>query len=212
MNEFGDFLRGDQGDGLDATAATDLAELGKLLYDQALVRRDDEHITDPRGNPIGWLLDTRTPMLSGDTFGEVGKVFARRMLKRQLTQVAGYGFGAYALVCSVLGASSGRAFSGGFVRAERKQHGRKRLVEGPLDRAKPVVLLDDILNSGRSALHGIQLLESDGYSVAGVMTLFAFTWSGGRERLESRGVWVDSILDLNLRDGVGRERVSYRPE
>jgi orotate phosphoribosyltransferase len=212
MSEFGDYLDSDQGDGLTTALATDLAELGKLLYDRALVRQNDEHITDPRGNPIGWLLDTRTPMLAGDTFGKVGKVFARRMVKRNLDQVAGYGFGAYALVCSVIGASPSHSFKGGFVRGERKQHGRRRLVEGPLDRSKPVVLLDDILNSGRSALHGIQLLEGDGYEVAGVMTLFAFTWSGGRERLESRGVWVDSILDLNLRDSIDRENVTHRPE
>lgn len=219
MNNFGDFADGDQGDGLDTALATDLAELGKVLYDRALVRREDEHITDPRGNPIGWLLDTRSPMLSGDTYSRVGKVLARRLRGRGLDQVAGYGFGSYALVCSVLGAGGSQNdtdgsgnFRGGFVRAERKQHGRRRLVEGPLDRNRPVVLLDDILNSGRSALHGKQLLERDGFQVVGVMTLFAFTWSGGRERLESHGIWVDSVLDLNLRDAGGPERFGIRPE
>jgi orotate phosphoribosyltransferase len=33
------------------------------------------------------------------------------------------------------------------------------------------------------------------------VTLFNFTWSGGRTRLEADGLWVDSLLDLNLRDG-----------
>lgn len=215
MSEFGDFVDGDQGDGLDTALATDLAELGKVLYDRALVRREEEHITDPRGNPIGWLLDTRTPMLSGDTFGKVGKVLARRLQGRGLDQVAGYGFGSYALVCSVLGAGTEGTsgyIRGGFVRSERKQHGRRRLVEGPLDRSRPVVLLDDILNSGRSALHGMELLERDGFEVVGVMTLFAFAWSGGRERLESHGIWVDSVLDLNLRDAGGPNRFGIAPE
>ena len=40
-----------------------LARLGHQLYQRALVRRDQEPITDPRGQPIGWLLDTRMPML-----------------------------------------------------------------------------------------------------------------------------------------------------
>ncbi len=32
------------------------------------------------------------------------------------------------------------------------------------------------------------------------MTLFNFTWSGGKARLEQQGLWVDSLLDLNLRE------------
>lgn len=201
MTDFGDFVEQEQGDGRDTALMGELAELGKVLYDRALVRREQETITDPRGNPIGWLLDTRTPMLSSDTFREVGRVLHRRLTSRDIEQVAGYGFGAYALVCAVLGAGESDLMRGGFVRTERKNHGRRRLVEGPIDRTQPVVLLDDILNSGRSALRALHLLQSDGFTVAGVMTLFSFTWSGGRERLESRGVWVDSILDLNLRDG-----------
>ena len=40
----------------------------------------------------------------------------------------------------------------------------------------------------------------EGYDVVGLITLFNFTWSGGRARLEAGGLWVDSLLDLNLRD------------
>ncbi len=75
-------------------------------------------------------------------------------------------------------------------------------MEGPLDRNKPVVLLDDILNSGRSAVRAVGLLKRDGFEVAGLTTLFNFTWSGGRTRVEAEGLWVDSLLDLNLRDSA----------
>jgi orotate phosphoribosyltransferase len=179
----------------------DLMELGRRLYEQALVRREQELITDPRGQPIGWLLDTRTPMLDGPTFLEVGSVLAERLRAKGVEQVAGYGFGAYSMVCSVLSASGTPPFRGGFVREQRKPHGRRRLVEGPIDRSRPVVLVDDILNSGRSAAQGVNLLRSDGIKVVGLMTLFNFTWSGGRARIEAEGLWVDSLLDLNLRDG-----------
>ena len=185
----------------------DLVELGRRLYERSLVRREDEEITDPRGQPIGWLLDTRVPMLDGEVFSEVGAVLAERLRAKGEHQVAGYGFGAFSIVCSVLsaeGAGGGGdtpAFKGGFVREERKSHGRSRLVEGPLTRDDPVVLVDDILNSGRSATRAIALLEDEGFEVAGLMTLFSFTWSSGRTRLEADGLWVDSLLDLNLREG-----------
>lgn len=182
------------------SAYQDLASLGRRLYEQALVRREQEPITDPRGQPIGWLLDTRIPMLDGEMFREVGAVLAERLRSRDAAQVVGFGFGAYAMVCAVL-AEGGPEVKGGLVREQRKPHGRRRLVEGPLDRAQPVVLLDDILNSGRSAARAIALLRADGFRVSGLMTLFNFTWSGGRARLEGEGLWVDALLDLNLRTG-----------
>ncbi len=182
-----------------------LARLGHQLYQRALVRRDQEPITDPRGQPIGWLLDTRMPMLEGEVFDEIGDVLAERLRARGIGQVAGFGYGSFPIVCSVLGsgAEAGQArFRGGFVRERRKAYGRRRLVEGPIDRSAPVVLVDDILNSGRSAARAIALLRSDGFEVPGVLTLFNFTWSGGKARLEGEGLWVESLLELNLRDGT----------
>ena len=178
-----------------------LVDLGRRLYDEALVRSEQEEITDPRGQPIGWLLDTRMPMLSGHIMPEVGRVLGERLAARGIHQVVGLGFGSYALVSSVVAADNHPPFMGGFIRESRKPHGRKRLVEGPVTRDQPVVLLDDILNSGRSALKAVELLQQDGFRVTGMMCLFHFTWSGGRSRLENNGIWVDSLLDLNLRDG-----------
>ena len=178
-----------------------LARLGHTLYQRALVRREDETITDPRGQPIGWLLDTRTPMLDGEVFAEAGSVLAERLRAREISQVAGFGYGAFPLVTAVLPhGTEAEPFAGGFIRERRKPYGRRRLVEGPLDRSKPVALMDDILNSGRSAARAVALLRSDGFRVAGVMTLFNFTWSGGRSRLEADGLWVESLLELNLRE------------
>ncbi len=181
-------------------ASADLANLGRRLYERALVRRGEENITDPRGRPIGWLLDIRMPMLEAAMFREVGQALADRLRNKGVRQVAGGGFGAYAMVCSALAAEGSPPFTAGFVRENRKPHGRRRLIEGPLDRRRPVVLLDDILNSGQSALRAIAQLRQEGFEVAGVMTLFHFAWSDGKAQVEKEGVWVDSLLELNLRE------------
>jgi orotate phosphoribosyltransferase len=185
---------------LSPASHNELVDLGRRLYDKALVRREHEPITDPRGQAIGWLLDTRMAMLDGQLFRDVGEVVAERLRSKSIRQVAGFGFGSYALVCSVLSAHSDPIINGGFVREQRKAHGRQRLVEGPLDRTQPIVLLDDILNSGRSAGNAVKLLREDGFQVVGMLTLFNFTWSSGRKRVEEMGLWVDSILDLNLKE------------
>jgi orotate phosphoribosyltransferase len=176
-----------------------LIDLGNRLYQAAMVRNEQETITDPSGAPIRWMLDTRMPMLDTAFFGEVGSVVAKRLYKKGISQVVGMGYGAFPLVCSVLSAGVDYAFKGGFVREKRKSYGRKRLVEGPLDRNEPIVLMDDVLNSGKNARQAIQMLRDDGFNVVGVFTLFCFTWGNGKENLRKEGIWVDSLLDLNLR-------------
>ncbi|CBH23876.1 orotate phosphoribosyltransferase [Salinibacter ruber] len=186
-----------------SSSRAELIEIGRKLYEEALVRREDELITDPRGQPIGWLLDTRVPTLDGELFTEVGSVIAERLRERGARQVVGYGFGAHPLVCSVLAVSEGDEFKGGLIREERKEHGRRRLVEGPIDADQPVVMVDDIINSGRSASEALRLVRSAGFAVDGLLTLFNFTWSNGQDRIEAEGLWVDSLLDLNLQEGTG---------
>ncbi|PSQ72153.1 MAG: orotate phosphoribosyltransferase [Bacteroidetes bacterium QH_2_64_26] len=148
-----------------ASSRAELIEIGRRLYEEALVRREDELITDPRGQPIGWLLDTRVPTLDGDLFTEVGMVLAERLRERGAFQIVGYGFGAHPLVCSVLS-------------------------------------VDDGDGSGRSASEALTLLRGADFTVEGLLTLFNFTWSSGQARIEAEGLWVDSLLDLNLQEGT----------
>ncbi len=175
-----------------------LSTLGEYLYQRALVRRADEPITDPRGQPISWMLDTRVPLLEAETFQRVGRLLAERLRRRNVFQVAGMGFGAFPLVGAVLGVPGKPSFRGGLIREHRKLYGRRRWVEGALIREEPVVVLDDILNSGKSALRAVEALLDDGYQPVGVMTLFHFTWNQGEVLLEQKGLWFDSLLSLNL--------------
>jgi len=179
---------------------TTVMELGRIVYERSLIRRESEPITDPRGRPIGWLLDTRLAMLDGDLFKQVGSVLAAKLSDRGVDQVAGYGYGAFPMVGAVLASAGEGCFNGGFVREQRKAHGRKRLVEGPLTTTRSVAIVDDILNSGRSALRTLAWLRSEGFEVEGILTLFNFSWGDGKERIESEGLWVDTLLDLNLRE------------
>lgn len=189
---------------LESGSTYEAIELGQLLYRKALIRRDDEPITDPKGRPIGWLLDTRIPMLEASIFREVGRVLVEKLLEKGITQVAGHGYGALPVVSSVLGSAPDGDWRAGFIRETRKSYGRRRHIEGPIDPSRSVVVLDDILNSGQSAERAVAVLGTEGFRVDGVLTLFNFTWGGGKSRLEKAGLWVNSLLDINLREPVSK--------
>lgn len=184
------------------TIRTTVADLGRRLYRRALILDDAESLTDPNGKPISWRLDTRMPMLEAELHREVGHVLVERMKERGIRQVAGFGYGAFPMVCAVLGQAD-PSVRGGFVREQRKGYGRNRLIEGPLIPEEPIILLDDILNSGQSAIKTIRLLRADGFNVEGLITLFCFTWGGGREKCQAQGLWTESLLDLNLNERTG---------
>jgi len=180
-----------------------IVDLGQQVYDLSLVRRDKEFITGPSGDPIEWLLDSRVPMRMGAMARDTGRAFVKRLRERGVVQIAGYGMGAYPVVCAALNAPGAPTLRGGFVRKRRKEYGRHRLVEGPITKNKSLVLMDDILNSGTSALHALEVLREEGYDVVGFLSLFEFTWSQGRSRLQAEGLWVDSLIDLCIGDEDG---------
>ncbi len=189
---------------LEPDSTSETVELGHVLYQKALIRSDDEPITDPKGRPIGWLLDTRIPMLESSIFREVGRVLVEKLEKRGITQVAGHGFGALPVVSAVLGSALNGDWRAGFIRENRKEYGRQRHIEGPIEPSRPVALLDDILNSGQSAERAVTILREEGFRVDGLLTLFNFTWGGGKARLEDAGLWVNSLLDINLQEPVSK--------
>jgi hypothetical protein len=56
-----------------SSSRAELIEIGRKLYEEALVRREDELITDPRGQPIGWLWTHACPHSTGNCSRKSGR-------------------------------------------------------------------------------------------------------------------------------------------
>jgi len=173
-------------------------ELSEEIYHMALIGGQHESIIDTNGKDVNWLLDLRLPLLDGRIANRLGQVIANRLRSQGCLQVAGYGFGGNAMVCAVINCDGNPPLLGGFIRSHRKPHGRQRIIEGPLDTHAPVVLLDDLLNSGKTALYAIGQLRNEGFDVTGCYTVFEYTWGRGRTKLEKEGLWVDTLMELTI--------------
>ncbi len=82
-----------------------------------------------------------------------------------------------------------RAFT---VRKEAKVHGTGKLIEGPFLPSDSVVVVEDVITSGGSALKAIDAVRSAGATVIGVLSLVDRE-EGGRERIEANGYVVRSL-------------------
>ena len=188
---------------IDARVRDPESPLPNQVYAAALVESKTEHLTGQDGAPINWLMDARVPLLDGALVHEIGIRLANRVRARTLTQVAGLGLGAFAMVSAAIHAPGQPPLRGGYIRAERKPHGRHRRIEGPITQDRPVALVDDVLNSGTSAVAALELMRAEGFEVQGFVSAFGFLWGTGRDRLEREGLWVETLMELTLGNGSG---------
>lgn len=98
---------------------------------------------------------------------------------------------AYAIsYASALAGTPLRAFT---VRKSPKTHGTGRLIEGPLERGDHVVIVEDTITTGGSALRAADAVREAGAVVSGVLALVDRD-EGGREALEQAGLEVLSLV------------------
>lgn len=131
-----------------------------------------------------------------------GALAIGRILLSQLptdTQaVAGLTLGADPIVTavSVVSAYENRPIPALIVRKESKGHGTKAYIEGPsLPAAALVVVLEDVVTTGQSALKAVERLKQAGYSVNQVMALVD-RQQGGAELYQSAGLQFQSVFSI----------------
>jgi orotate phosphoribosyltransferase len=84
------------------------------------------------------------------------------------------------------GARAGRPLEAFTVRKEAKGHGTGRRIEGGFHAGAEVVIVEDVVTSGDSALRATQVVEEAGGRVIGVLTVVDRE-DRGRERIERAG-------------------------
>jgi orotate phosphoribosyltransferase len=82
-----------------------------------------------------------------------------------------------------------RAFT---VRKEAKAHGTGRLIEGPYREGDRVVVIEDVITTGGSAIRAIEAIRAAGGTPIGVLAVVDRE-EGGRESIEAQGLRVESL-------------------
>lgn len=113
----------------------------------------------------------------------------------QFDSVGGLTLGADPIAYAISYASANtdkpvRAFT---VRKEAKAHGTGKLIEGPFKAGDRVVVVEDVITTGASALRAADAVQREGGIVAGVLALVDRE-EGGREAIEARGLPVISLV------------------
>ena len=85
----------------------------------------------------------------------------------------------------------------GYVRGEAKSHGRNNRIEGRLEKGAKVVVVEDLISTGGSAIEVVEALREAGAEVLGIVSIFTYGMKKGLERLAAAKVENHSLSDLD---------------
>jgi orotate phosphoribosyltransferase len=84
-----------------------------------------------------------------------------------------------------------------YVRAERKQHGLMKIVEGEFTPGEKVVLIEDHISFGGSSIRGINYLKDEGIEVVSLLSIMTYDFQEAIDAYKKEGIQYHSICHLN---------------
>lgn len=148
------------------------------------------------GQRSSFYIDCRLTTMSAEGMVLIGREGLRaiRQAAWKASAVGGLTLGADPVAYAIAAASwaEGPPLEAFTVRKEPKQHGTQRLIEGNFAAGATVVVVEDVITSGSSALRAIEAVLAEGGRVAGVLAVVD-RQQGGRETLEAAGYEVRAL-------------------
>ena len=71
-----------------------------------------------------------------------------------------------------------------YVRSSTKEHGRQNLIEGKIQSGQSVVVIEDLISSGKSSLAAVKALQDEGLVVSGMAAIFSYGFDQAKENFE----------------------------
>jgi orotate phosphoribosyltransferase len=84
-----------------------------------------------------------------------------------------------------------------YVRSEAKEHGKQNLIEGFFQKEQSVILVEDLISSGKSSLEAAAALKQADMSVLGVVSIFTYDFFAASENFKFNNYEYTSLCDYN---------------
>ena len=82
-----------------------------------------------------------------------------------------------------------------YVRAKAKEHGKQNQIEGYFEQGQSVVLVEDLISSGKSSLDAAAVLHDSGMNVKGMVSIFTYGFDAATENFKAAECEYVSLCD-----------------
>ena len=177
---------------LDKDTASKTAEL--LLQINAIKLRPE--------NPFTWASGWKSPIYCDNriilSFPKI-RNYVREEMARQLEEIYGRpdviaGVATGAIGIGILVAEYlGLPFI--YVRPEAKSHGRQNQIEGYLEPNSSVVIIEDLISTGKSSLNAVDALVNNGANIKGMIAIFTYGFGLAVDNFTAKSVNLHTLTD-----------------
>ncbi|MGF1589690.1 MAG: bifunctional orotidine-5'-phosphate decarboxylase/orotate phosphoribosyltransferase [Pleurocapsa sp.] len=162
----------------------ELFDIGCLLFGEYV---------QASGATFSYYIDLRKIISNPHLFNQVLDAYGDIVKTLEFDRIAGIPYGALPTATG-LALNLQRPMI--FPRKEVKAHGTRRLIEGNFDPGETVVVIDDILISGKSVMEGADKLKSAGLKIKDIV-VFIDHEGGVKDRLAENGYRAHSVLSIS---------------
>jgi orotate phosphoribosyltransferase len=88
-----------------------------------------------------------------------------------------------------------------YVRPEAKSHGRQNQIEGFVESGQNVVVVEDLISTGKSSLNAVKALNEANVNVKGMVAIFSYGFEVAKNNFEAANVDLHTLSSYeNLLD------------
>ena len=167
--------------------------------------------------PFTWASGWKSPIYC-DNRKILSKPFIRDFIKSELCNAVFEKFEGAELIAGV--ATAGIAWGAMvadqlklpfiYVRPKPKEHGLGKQIEGEFASGQKVVVIEDLISTGKSSLQVVDVLRQNGVEILGMVSIFNYQFDVATEAFEKAGVFYysltnyPSLLSLAEKKGIIR--------
>jgi orotate phosphoribosyltransferase len=169
--------------------------------------------------PFTWASGRKSPIYC-DNRVTLSYPKVRTFIRQQFVQMTNEHFGTIDLIAGVatggiaqgvlVAQDLGLPFA--YVRSEEKKHGLSNQIEGVVQSGQSVVVVEDLISTGKSSLNVVNSLTNAGCSIKGMIAIFTYGLKVAEESFTNAEVPLITLTDYNTLIKVAVEQNYIKTE
>ena len=156
-------------------------------------------------NPFTWASGIKSPIYCDNrktlSYPKI-RTYIRQEFVKYITEVFG-------TVDIIAGVATGAIAQGAlvaqelglpfvYVRSEKKSHGLENLIEGVVESGQSVVVVEDLVSTGKSSLNAVQALRDAGCNVKGMVAIFTYQLPDAEQNFKDAGCVLKTLTNYDF--------------